>query len=222
VILGGSASASHPRPKSATPMYLPTVTSFTACTSPNTSLPPPRSFAACTAVSQTSPNLTIGTPDANGAPANSVGSVRMSVLTGDIRIIASITDVRCKAGTSPCPVTNAVDGADYAGELQGSAIMRITDHNNAPTSSGPFTSTATVVDVPFIPFTIPCAATASTTIGATCSVSTTANTLIPGVISAGKRMNIGISQMRILDGGPDGSAATSPNSVFEVQGVFVP
>jgi hypothetical protein len=203
-------------------MYLPTVTSFTPCTSPNTTRPPPFAIPACTPASQISPNLTVGTPDANGAAANSVGSVRLSVITGDVRIVASVTDVRCKAGTSPCPSANTADGPDYAGELQGTSTMRVTDHNNAPTASGPFTSTATVQDIDLIPFTIPCATTVSTTVGGSCSASTTANTLVPGVIVSGKRMNIGVGQMRILDGGSDGSVSTPGNSLFEVQGLFVP
>ena len=70
--------------------------------------------------------LTIGSPDANGAAANSVGFIRIAVVgypgppdDSDVILTASTTDIRCKAGTAACGSANAADGADYTGELEG-------------------------------------------------------------------------------------------------------
>ena len=38
----------------------------------------------------------------------------------------------------------------------------------------------------------------------------------------GKRAVWQLGQIQVLDGGPDGAAATADNSLFAVQGVFVP
>jgi hypothetical protein len=38
----------------------------------------------------------------------------------------------------------------------------------------------------------------------------------------GKRAIWELGQVRVYDGGPDGLAATADNSLFAVQGVFVP
>ena len=43
---------------------------------------------------QSSGQLTVGTPDANGATASSVGYALYTVLTGDVQLKARITDVR--------------------------------------------------------------------------------------------------------------------------------
>ena len=93
----------------------------------------------------------MGTPDANGAAANSEGNVKLEVFVGvpgppddsDVFITSSITDVRCKAGTTACGSANAADGADYTGGLQGNATIRITDHYNAIAAGGGRTSSPT-------------------------------------------------------------------------------
>ena len=78
-----------------------------------------------------------------------------------------------------------------------------------------------MVDTEF-PVTVPCAASASTTTGSTCAVTTTANTLVPGAASVGKRAVWELGQVKVFDGGPDGLASTQPNTLFADQGVFVP
>ena len=49
----------------------------------------------------------------------------------DVKLTANSTDIRCKAGMAACGSANAADGADYTGELEGNAQIRITDHFNA-------------------------------------------------------------------------------------------
>ena len=46
--------------------------------------------------------------------------------------------------------------------------------------------------------------------------------LIPGAVPEGKRSIWALGQVQVFDGGPDGVAATAGNSLFAVQGVFVP
>jgi hypothetical protein len=81
---------------------------------------------------------------------------------------------------------------------------------------------ATVQDTPF-KVTVPCAATADTTVGSTCSVNTTADAVAgAGAIKEGRRSIWQLGQARVNDGGADGVASTAPNTLFATQGVFVP
>jgi hypothetical protein len=70
---------------------------------------------------------------------------------------------------------------------------------------------------------VPCAATASTTIGSTCSLTTGLNALVPGTVSGGRRAIWELGQIQVRDGGPDGNVSTpTGNALFAVQGVFAP
>jgi len=62
----------------------------------------------------------------------------------------------------------------------------------------------------------------STTVGSTCSVTTTADTIVPGIVPEGKRLNWELGRVAVMDGGPDNLASTADNNVFAVQGLFVP
>jgi hypothetical protein len=225
------ASATHPRPLSASPIVVSMVPAYNECTGTgNRTHGPPLVFPSCNPPVQTSANLTIGTFDANGANSNGKASIRLSVKVGvpggvedsDVRIVASITDVRCKAGNAACGSGNAADGADYTGQLQGNALIRITDHWNAVAPGGGGDA-ATVQDIPF-PVDTGCVATASTAVGGTCAVTTTANTVVPGTpVKDGKRANIEVQQLQITDGGPDGVMGTpTGNDLAFVQGIFIP
>ncbi len=70
--------------------------------------------------------------------------------------------------------------------------------------------------------TVPCAATVSTSIGGACDVNTTANTLVPGAVTAGMRAIWELNQLQVFDGGSDGVVSTNPNTLFAVQGIFIP
>jgi hypothetical protein len=120
----------------------------------------------------------------------------------------SVTDVR-----------NAPGLADYTGELQADASLRITDNNNA---SGPGPSSGTVSDTHF-PVTVPCAATSDPAVGSTCSVATSANAVVPGSVQPGQRAIWALGQILVYDGGADGLASTTAdNTLFLDQGIFVP
>src|SRR4029078_2378403 len=96
-----------------------------------------------------------------------------------------------------------------------------TDRFNGVAGAGGGTEPATLVDFPF-PVTVGCTATGSTSIGAACAVSTSANAVVPGAITDGKRAIAQLGQVQVRDGGPDGAAGTADNDVFAVQGLFVP
>jgi hypothetical protein len=228
LVVAGSANATHVRPRGASPVYVSLVPAFQACAAPNRTHAPPLAFPSCNPPVQTSPNLTIGSPDANGAAANATAFAKLKVVgvpggvdDSDVLITSVGTDVRCKSGVVTCGSANAADGPDYTGEVQGTAQIKITDHNNAPTAAGPFTDAATMTEVPF-PVTGTCVATADTSIGGTCSTTTSADAVVPGSVPEGKRGVVELQQLQVLDGGPDGQVATAPNSLYAVQGIFIP
>src|SRR6266571_3113307 len=99
-LLPGSSLASHVRPRGATPLSVSLVPAYYQCTSPNRTHGAPLAFGSCAPPQTTALTTTIGTPDANGAPAKSIGSFRVDALTGDARITLSVSDVRCTASTN--------------------------------------------------------------------------------------------------------------------------
>ncbi len=90
-------------------------------------------------------------------------------------------------------------------------------------TGGPtYAEPGTVEDFTFRFSTAACAGTASTAAGASCTINTDVLYVIPGVAKDGKRQIWELGQVRVLDGGPDGDADTPDNSLFAVQGLFVP
>jgi Tol biopolymer transport system component len=195
----------YPRPRGATPIQIALVPASSECTSPNSTHGGALSSGSCTPPAQISSELTVGTPDANAQGAKLQSKILYGVGGGDVGIVATITDVRNKS-----------DLSDYTGELTLSPGLRITDKNNAGPGPGTVSDTT-------LPVTIPCAATTDTTIGSTCSLSTTVNSVYPGAVVAGKRAIWQLGQVRVYDGGTDGLASTTAdNTLFLDQGVFVP
>lgn len=207
----------YPRPKGATPSRVPLVPAFTQCTTPNRTHGPALAFGSCNPPAQQSAQLTVGTPDANSRTANSSGLVRFETVVGnpgtpadeaDVTLRVELTDVRRRS-----------DLADYTGQLQASTSLRITDRDNPPPAGG--SPVGTAQDGTFS-WTVPCSATADGTVGATCSVVTSADAVTPGVIEEGMRAIWQLGQVQVFDGGADGQASTTPNTLFAIQGVFVP
>ena len=213
-----TATGGYPRPKGATPLRVALVPAYRQCTSPNRVHGPPLAFPACSPPAQESASLTVGTNDANGRAANSIGFLRVDVVPGDpatsadeadVVLTQRITDVRRRA-----------DLLDYTGELQGTLALRITDRWNNTTAGGGSTA-ATVVDIPF-PVPASCAATADPAVGGTCATATSVDALVPGAVAEGKRAVWSAEQYAVADGGADGLVGTSPNTLFARQGLFVP
>jgi len=224
-----AASGTHVRPKAATPIYASMVPAYQTCVTPNRVHAAPLSYSSCNPPIQTSPNLTMGTPDANGAAAQAIGFIKVTATNGpgtndaDVAIVASASDIRCQPGVVTCSGANAVAGPDYVGAVLGSSSLNITDHQNSdPTVPGDPFDDAGTGSQPSFPIVGTCSATASTSIGATCGANTTANATAPGAVVEGKRGVIEISQFRVFDGGPDGTPNTGNESLFAVQGLFIP
>jgi hypothetical protein len=195
----------YARPQAATPMFAPLTVAYEPCTGPDRTHAAPLSFGSCSSPQPSSDQLTVGTPDANGQPANAAGSLRYRVAGGDVQLAFTMTDVRRRA-----------DLSDYTGELQANQSLRITDRANGPSGA----ESGTLVDASF-PVTVPCAATPGTP-GATCALNTSVNSVVPGAVGAGNRAVWELGQIRVSDGGADGLAATDPNATFLTQGLFVP
>ena len=208
----------YPRPKGATPDYLSLVPAYDPCTTPNRTHQAPLSYGSCYPPSQSSGQLTVGTPDANMQGAKSTAYVRLAVGPGnpqtpadeaELGIDVQITDVR-----------NRSDLSDYTGQVEVRLPARLTDKRNSPYPGGEGPGTA----VDFIyPVVVGCSGTADTTIGSTCELHTSFDAITPDAIVESKRSIWQIGQIDVYDGGPDGLASTSSgNTLFETQGVFVP
>ena len=207
----------YPRPAGATPLRASLVPAYQACVSPDRTHGPPLAFGSCNPPVEHSGQLTIGTPDANGQFAASIGFVRVAVQTGDPDTPADEADVSLRLEITD--VRRRSDLADYTGEVRGSFPARITDKDNPPPAGG--ASDGTVTDNP-IGFTVPCTATPDPDIGATCSITTTVDAVTPGAVKEGMRANWQLDQIAVFDGGSDGDADTTPNTLFAKQGIFVP
>jgi hypothetical protein len=206
------------RPKAASPLRAALVPAYKACTSSNRTHGPPLAFASCNPPRLRSDYLTLGTADSNGKATNSVGSVRLDVIAGNPSTPADEADVQERVSITD--VRKQTDLSDYTGQLSTTMSARITDRDNAQTSGGG-SDPATVNDLQF-PVSVPCSATADPAIGGTCSITTTFDSVLPGVIREGDRANWQLGEVQVFDGGSDGVNATSPNTLFARQGVFIP
>jgi hypothetical protein len=231
MVVAQMASATHPRPKGATPLRVSLAVAYKACASPNRQHGAPLATLSCNPPVQASSFLTVGTGDAwPGTSPKSVGSVRLDVKTSspeDVKIVSSGTDIRCIGNSAAgfCTTANTDNPGvpDYSGELNGTANIRITDHFNGPIGAcGACADPATGQDLAF-PVTATCATTAGDgTVGSTCSANTTANGTVLGSVQDNKRANVEVQQININDGGADGTAATTGNTLFETQGIWIP
>jgi WD40 repeat protein len=215
----------YARPKGATPLEVALVPSYRACDTPDRQHGPPLAAGSCSSPQQKSDFLSLGTLDSNGQPAKFRGLARFDVLRGnpatyadeaDVKVTASLEDVRCKA-TYPTCEGGAL--SDYGGSLYASASIRITDQFNLPPH--PAFDAATMVDSFPLFFTIPCVPTEDSTVGSTCSLSTTFEAVGPRVVKEGVRSIWQLGQIQVYDGGANG-ASFDESALFAVQGVFVP
>jgi len=213
----GVNDPAYVRPKGATPTRVSLVPAFAACAagSANRTHGPPLANPSCNPPAQTSGQLTVGSPDANGQAAAFAGSLRLSTVIGDPGTPADEADVAVTFQASD--VRRKATLADYTGELQARLDLRLTDKQNGTGGA----DSATVQDFTRT-FTVPCTATAATA-GADCSLSTSADAISPGSVVEGKRAIWQLGSVQVFDGGPDGDAETpAGNTLFAVPGVFVP
>ena len=59
-------------------------------------------------------------------------------------------------------------------------------------------------------------------VGGDCELTTTLDAIVPGAVKEGDRSIWQLGAIQVFDGGADGLASTSPNTLFARQGVFIP
>ena len=82
MVMASAASATHPRPLSASPLRASLVPAYNACAAPNRTHGPPLAFPSCNPPVQSSTSLTVGSPDANGAGGELGRSIKLAVKVG--------------------------------------------------------------------------------------------------------------------------------------------
>jgi hypothetical protein len=216
-LLPDASAAAFPRPRGATPVLVSLTTAFAPCTSPNSTHNGPLDEPSCVPPVYESHYITpgVGEPGTTLRPPQMVGSVRLDTVRGDPDTPTDEADVLIRTNTTD--VRRKSDLGDYTGQLRGVLDLRITDRFN-----GGGDDPATVEDLSF-PFTVTCVSTADPMVGGTCSLNTTADAIIPGVIKEGKRTIWQLDQIKVFDGGADEVAdTTADNTLFAVQGIFIP
>jgi hypothetical protein len=201
------------RPKGATPMRAALVPAYNQCISPNSTHGAPLSSASCNPPVQSSSFLTMGSPDANNAPANGTASLTMIAVAGNSATPADEADMTLKFGATD--VRNKSDLTDYTGQLKVTVPLRIVDRDSGPDLVG-------VTQDSTYSFAVPCTSTAATNVGSNCTLNTTADSLVPNTIKEGVRSLWQLGRIDVMDGGADGVASTDPNTRYLTQGYFVP
>jgi len=225
LIVPAISTGTHPRPSGATPIRASLVPAYEPCTAPDRTHGPPLAFASCSGPQQASDYLTVGNPPSSGA--KSVGSVRWTAQGGTpgppedeiVTFTVSFTDVRCQGASGACPGP----GDDYAGELEIRIPVQITDHFNGTDPT--YTEAGTMQEIFTVSIPVICAQTSDPAIGSTCSVNKLyLEAIYPSdPIKEGKRTLWEAGQIQVFDGGADGDAQTvADNTLFAVQGIFVP
>ena len=230
-LVGTPAVATHDNPATAGHLHFSLVPNFrqtidaTACSA--------RGGAASThgaplALPSCNPPAFLPGTQAHGG-VQSTGSADITVIPGDtdptngdqadIALAGSGTDIRLGSATGPDynPVAAGPD-------MSSVGKVRISDHYNTtsgqPCSSGT-TCPATVQDLDFsVP--VSCAVTADPSIGSTCSVSTTADSLIPGIVLENKKSVVQGFRIRLKDAGANGTPGDTDDRDAFMQGIYIP
>jgi Tol biopolymer transport system component len=209
------------RPSAASPMFTSLVPAYRDCEIPDRMHAAPLGHASCSAPSLRSDYLTMGTIDSNGKAVGFAGYVRMVVERGNPATPADEADLRLQLNM--LDVRRKSDLGDYTGEVQAKMTMQLTDRQNGAGTTQAFNS-GTMIAIPFA-FKAQCTETPDTgppSFGSTCDVTTSADAVLPGMIPEGKRMAFELGQIQVTDGGPDGLVSTEDNTVYAVQGTYLP
>jgi hypothetical protein len=132
----------------------------------------------------------------------------------DGKVSVSLTDIRCVALGPGC---SAGALADYTDDLRLVAPLQITDKNSYGAGAATARSFALRANVP-------CTATADTSTGSICSLTTTLDGIFGnGAVVEQKRATWEITNVNVFDGGADGVASTDgDNRLFAEPGLFFP
>jgi hypothetical protein len=198
-------AAPYERPASATPIQASLVPSFKQCGTggnpANSTHAPPLSVGSCNPPKPTSAAAVTGSTGS--------GQATLTVVTGDVQINLTDSDIQTPAGADYDPAGSA--------DLNAVARIRFTDTNNCSPApcAGPYTQPGTGTDLDFGPIPVSCSVngSASTPPGSTCNIATTANTFMPGSVVAGKEAVVQVFRIRVND---------STGTLFQQQGIFIP
>jgi hypothetical protein len=153
-------------------------------------------------------NRSTGLAEIRAVPGDSATPGTVADATFGVRL----TDLRSGDNLGP-----DYDPNESGGDVSMIARWQITDRYNGQSMTDP----ATVTDFHF-PVGVDCVPTADPTIGSTCEIDTTANTLVPGAIQAGRRMVIQVFRVRLNDAGANGTLGDADDRAFAMQGIFAP
>jgi glucose/arabinose dehydrogenase len=216
----------YPRPGGGTPARVALAPAFAPCSSPNSNHVAPLDLDSCSPPQLQSNTLT------TSSVGRGAGSARLDVVAGspstpedeaDILINASASDVVCAAASAACP---AGAGSDYTGRLLATTEFRLTDR-----ASGPFQNHPATVFDDWLEAPMTCTATADPSLGANCSVATSADTLLPGFAREGVRSILSTFRVMVNDAGANGtgygagcppSCGDGDERVYLRQAVFTP
>jgi hypothetical protein len=219
------APPAYPRPGGGTPLRVPLVPELAECTPASTNA---NHVAPLDAASCSPPTL------ASGLTTSTIGRgeamARLDVRPGNSATAADEADVDVRV--SATDVELAADGSDYTGQVALATMLRITDRASGVNADQP----ATAVDVDFA-LPVDCVATPDPDRGANCSLSSTADSLVPGFARERARAVISTLSFTLIDAGADGiltpvadslglgcppTCGNGDENVFLRQGVFTP
>jgi hypothetical protein len=187
------------------------VPAYVQCTSANRQHGPPLAYGSCAPPQPGSSRLMVGIGDGHPAASRSTGFMRLKVFPG---VPGGEDDTTARVRLTITNVMRTSDLSEYTGELRGRIRTRITRKDG--------TVSATTVDFP-LEFTVPCTPTDSTLDKSTCDLGTDLDALVPGATPEQTRAIWQLDQVKVYDGGTDEDGdTTADNSLFAVQGVFVP
>jgi Tol biopolymer transport system component len=136
-------------------------------------------------------------------------SASLTVAGSDVSISINASDIQTPGGADYDPVTGP--------DLSGVARIRFTDLRSCSPSpcTGPYDKPGTGGDVDFGPVPVSCVPSGDSSVppGSDCSVTTTANTVVPGSVVSGKQAVVQLFRVRVTD---------NAGNLFMQQGIFVP
>jgi Tol biopolymer transport system component len=206
----------YPRPAFATPIWVPLVPAYSSCTTPNSVHVAPLAQPSCAPPAQESALLT------SSSIGRGAGYVRLAAITGDLSTPADDADMAIAFEATD--VVRKSNGSDYTGSVIVSISARITDRNSG-FGGAPATVNDTTLHAPAA-----CTPTAGPS-GGRCTLSTTWDTLVPGMFVESKRTVFSAQNVRVLDVGPNGTgtgAGCPPTcgdgdeATILTQGLFTP
>jgi hypothetical protein len=147
------------------------------------------------------------------------GSAQLTAVRGDLSTAADEADLSLVL--SATDVRDRQSDADYTPNPSGPDVtlvykLRVTDSANGSSQSDPATATDVDFEVP-----ANCAATGGPE-GAGCSVSTSADGVMPDVIKEAKDMVLQTFRIRVDDAGQNAITGDGDDRNFAMQGIYIP